>query len=318
MTNFNTLPYHNQELMSKDKYGYQQGLSSKRSKGKRVSEFSQTIGFIGGGNMGEAIVGATLAAGLLPPVMIHVADADVGRRTYLAEKYRVVGVESNVELFETCQIVVLAVKPQQMPLVLEELVRRDGYCVLQRKLVISIAAGFPIRKIENFLYPPLNEQEASNLPIIRVMPNTPALVLRAVSAMSPNRFATPEDIRTARTLLEAIGVVITFEEEDLDAVTALSGSGPAYFFYLVEALIDAGITAGLAPEAAATLVTQTFMGSVKLLEASGESPRELRRKVTSPGGTTEAAIDVFESRGFKPAVIEAIAAAAKRAHDLSK
>lgn len=283
-----------------------------------MNEFNLSIGFIGGGNMGEAIVGATLASGLLPAEMVHVADADVGRQAYLTDKYKVVGAESNVALFETCQLVVLAVKPQQMPVVLEELVRRDGYHVPRRKIVISIAAGFPIRKIENFLYPPLNEREARNLPIIRVMPNTPALVLSAVSAMSPNRYATPEDIWAARTLLEAVGAVIRFEEEALDAVTALSGSGPAYFYYLVESLVEAGITAGLAPDAAATLVTQTFSGAVKLLAASGESPRELRRKVTSPGGTTEAAIGVFESRGFKPTVIEAIAAAAQRAHALSE
>lgn len=267
--------------------------------------------------MGEAIIGAIITSGLLPASMVYVADADDGRRTYLKKKYGVVGLNSNIELFETCRMVVLAVKPQQMPGILEELSRSDGYKVPERKLIISIAAGFPIRKIESFLYPPLGEKDIRNLPIIRVMPNTPALVLCGISGMSPNRFASKKDIRVAQTLLEAIGVVIGFDEEALDAVTALSGSGPAYVFYLVESLIEAGIQVGLDPGDAATLVIQTLRGAVKLLEASGESPRDLRRKVTSPGGTTEAAIAIFESRDVKTAVMEAIAAATKRARDLS-
>lgn len=280
-------------------------------------EFNHTVGFIGAGNMGEAIIGAVLTSGLLPASMIHIADADADRRAFLTEKYGVVNLNSNVTLFETCRVVFLAVKPQQMPGILEELSGRNGYRVPDRKLIISIAAGFPIHKIERALYPPLDEEDINNLPIIRVMPNTPALVLCAVSGMSPNRFATPEDIRLAQNLLAAIGAVIGFDEEELDAVAALSGSGPAYVFYLVESLIEAGTKVGLDPDDAATLAIKTLRGAIKLLEASGESPRDLRRKVTSPGGTTEAAIDVFESRGFKKTVVEAIAAATQRARDLS-
>jgi len=282
-----------------------------------VVEFNHTVGFIGAGNMGEAIIGAVLTSGLLPASMIHIADADADRRAFLTEKYGVVNLNSNVTLFETCRVVFLAVKPQQMPGILEELSGRNGYRVPDRKLIISIAAGFPIHKIERALYPPLDEEDINNLPIIRVMPNTPALVLCAVSGMSPNRFATPEDIRLAQNLLAAIGAVIGFDEEELDAVAALSGSGPAYVFYLVESLIEAGTKVGLDPDDAATLAIKTLRGAIKLLEASGESPRDLRRKVTSPGGTTEAAIDVFESRGFKKTVVEAIAAATQRARDLS-
>lgn len=280
-------------------------------------EFNHTVGFIGAGNMGEAIIGAVLTSGLLPASMIHIADADADRRAFLTEKYGVVNLNSNVTLFETCRVVFLAVKPQQMPGILEELSGRNGYRVPDRKLIISIAAGFPIHKIERALYPPLDEEDINNLPIIRVMPNTPALVLCAVSGMSPNRFATPEDIRLAQNLLAAIGAVIGFDEEELDAVAALSGSGPAYVFYLVESLIEAGTKVGLDPDDAATLAIKTLRGAIKLLEASGESPRDLRRKVTSPGGTTEAAIDVFESRGFKKTVVAAIAAATQRARDLS-
>ena len=280
-------------------------------------EFNQTVGFIGAGNMGEAIIGAVITSGLLPASMIYIADADADRRAVLTEKYGVVSLNSNVTLFETCRVVFLAVKPQQMPGILEELSSHNGYEVPDRKLIISIAAGFPIRRIESFLYPPLGEEDIKNLPIIRVMPNTPALVLCAISGMSANRFATPEDIRGAQNLLEAIGAVIGFDEEELDAVTALSGSGPAYVFYLLESLIEAGTKVGLDPDDAATLATKTLRGAIKLLEVSGESPRDLRRKVTSPGGTTEAAIEIFESRGFKKTVVEAIAAATQRARDLS-
>jgi pyrroline-5-carboxylate reductase len=282
-----------------------------------VAEFDDTIGFIGAGNMGEAFIGALIQSGLLPTAKISVADVDVGRLDYLHKKYGVTILRDNATLFKSCRMVVLAVKPQQMPAVLKDVSSRQGYRLPERKLVISIAAGFAIRQMEEILYPPLDAESVPNLPIIRVMPNTPALVLSAVSGMSLNRFVTEEDARAARTLLQAVGDVIEFEEEALDAVTALSGSGPAYVFYLVESMTKAGIQMGLEPGAAASLAVATLRGAAKLLEASGESPEELRRKVTSPGGTTAAAIDVFEKRGFKPIIVAAIAAATRRAQELS-
>jgi pyrroline-5-carboxylate reductase len=282
-----------------------------------VTEFDVTIGFIGAGNMGEAFIGAVIQSGLLPAAKISVADVDAGRLDYLNKKYGVTVLRDNGALFQSCRMVVLAVKPQQMPAVLKDVSDRRGDRLPERKLVISIAAGFPIRKMEEILYSPLNAEDVRNLPIIRVMPNTPALVLSAVSGMSPNRFVTDEDIRTARTLLEAVGDVLEFEEEALDAVTALAGSGPAYVFYLVESMTEAGIQMGLAPGAAASLAAGTLRGAAKLLEASGEPPEELRRKVTSPGGTTAAAIDVFEKKGLKSIIVEAIAAATRRAQELS-
>ena len=255
-----------------------------------MTAFNRTVGFIGAGNMGEAIIGAILTSGLLPASMVYISDTNNSRRAYLAEKYQVSDLRSNIELFETCQIVFLAVKPQQMPGILEEMANQSNYTVPERKLIISIAAGYPIRKLESKLYSTLSEKEIKNLPIIRVMPNTPALVLSAISGMSTNRFANRKDIQSTHTLLEAIGTVIQFDEDELDAVTALSGSGPAYVFYFVESLVKAGTQVGLDPNAAIMLATKTLSGSVKLLEASGESPRDLRQKVTSPGGTTEAAI----------------------------
>ncbi|MGB5616182.1 MAG: pyrroline-5-carboxylate reductase [Desulfobacterales bacterium] len=282
-----------------------------------MAEFDVTIGFIGAGNMGEAFIDAVIQSGLLPAAKISVADVDPGRLDYLNKKYGVTVLRDNGKLFQSCRMVVLAVKPQQMPAVLKDVSGRRGYQLSERKLVISIAAGFAIRKMEEILYPPLDAESVRNLPIIRVMPNTPALVLSAVSGMSPNRFVTEEDARVARTLLQAVGEVIELEEEALDAVTALSGSGPAYVFYLVESMTEAGIQMGLEPATAASLAVATLRGAAKLLEASGEPPEELRRKVTSPGGTTAAAIDVFENRGFKSIIIAAIASATRRAQELS-
>ena len=279
--------------------------------------FDYTIGFIGAGNMGEAFIAAVIQSGLLPAARISVSDVDEGRLDYLTKKYGVTVLRDNGTLFQSCRMVVLAVKPQQMPAVLKDLSGQRGYRLPERKLVISIAAGFAIRKMEEILYPPLDAESVRNLPIIRVMPNTPALVLSAVSGMSPNRFVTEEDKRAARTLLQAVGDVVEFEEEALDAVTALSGSGPAYVFYLVESMTEAGIQMGLEPGAAALLAAATLRGSAKLLQVSGEPPEELRRKVTSPGGTTAAAIDVFEKRGFKSIVVAAIASATRRAQELS-
>lgn len=282
-----------------------------------MAEFDVTIGFIGAGNMGEAFIDAVIQSGLLPAAKISVADVDPGRLDYLNKKYGVTVLRDNGKLFQSCRMVVLAVKPQQMPAVLKDVSGRRGYQLSERKLVISIAAGFAIRKMEEILYPPLDAESVRNLPIIRVMPNTPALVLSAVSGMSPNRFVTEEDARVARTLLQAVGEVVELAEEALDAVTALSGSGPAYVFYLVESMTEAGIQMGLEPATAASLAVATLRGAAKLLEASGEPPEELRRKVTSPGGTTAAAIDVFENRGFKSIIIAAIASATRRAQELS-
>jgi len=150
------------------------------------------------------------------------------------------------------------------------------------------------------------------------MPNTPALVLAGMSGMTPNRNSVPDDISTARTILEAMGKVIEFKEESLDAVTALSGSGPAYVFYLVESMIQGGIDMGLDPYDASILTLTTLKGSVALIEEIGESPELLRRRVTSPGGTTEEAFKVLEKKRVKETIIEAMAAAARRSKELSR
>jgi pyrroline-5-carboxylate reductase len=184
-------------------------------------------------------------------------------------------------------------------------------------LLISIAAGFPIKRIEKHLYTSLDENSKGLLPIVRVMPNTPALVLAGMAGMSGNQYAKESDLSQARAILEAIGKVIDVEEEELDAVTALSGSGPAYIFYVVESLVEAGAGLGLRPSHALSLTLETIKGSVKLLEETGEEAVSLRKKVTSKGGTTEAALNVLDRNNVKTHLIDAIRAAAQRSKELS-
>lgn len=283
-----------------------------------MTDSNKKIGFIGAGNMGEAIVAAVIKSKIFAPSDIHISDISQARLDLLCETYGVTPTPDGRKLFATCDVIVLAIKPQQMDQVLVHIAEQENYAVTDRKLVISIAAGIPLRKIENRLYKPLNEKAMANLPIIRVMPNTPALVLSGMAGMSANRFATTDDIKMTRTILEAMGRVIEFEEEDLDAVTALSGSGPAYVFYLVEAMIEAGLALKLKPWDAEILTFTTLEGALKLLEEAKEPPEILRQKVTSPGGTTEAALQVLEHKGVKQSIIEAISAAARRSRELSQ
>ena len=282
-----------------------------------MPELNKKIGFLGAGNMGEAFVGALLRSGRSDAAMILMSDIAEERLEFLEKTYGIATTGDNFKLFSECDVVVLAVKPQQTPAILAKIARQPGYAVSSRKLFISIAAGIPIRKIEELLYPPLGENQEKQLPIIRVMPNTPALVLAGMSGMSANRFALPEDLKTTRTILDALGAVIEFDEKDMDAVTALSGSGPAYVFYLIESMIKGGVANGLDPDHAAAMTLATIKGAVKLLEKQGGSPEALRRKVTSPGGTTEAALKVLDQHRVGERIVEAITAAADRSKALS-
>jgi pyrroline-5-carboxylate reductase len=277
------------------------------------------IGFIGSGNMGEAMVGALIRSGLYNPDRIIVTDVSRQRLDIMKDKYGVSIGSDNRALFSECRVLVLAVKPQQMQTVLNDIAQGPGYGVSAGKLVISIAAGIRIAKIEDILYPKLEEAARNLLPIVRVMPNTPALVLSAMSGMTANRYARPEDAETARAILQAMGKVVEFQNEDaLDAVTALSGSGPAYVFYLIEAMIQGGVDAGLDVNDAVTLTVATVEGAAKLISVMNESAESLRRKVTSPGGTTEAAIRVMEESQVRRHIAAAVVAACRRSKELSQ
>jgi len=282
-----------------------------------VAVLELKIGVIGGGNMGEAVVGALTRSVVTDPSVVFVSDINRERLAGLQETYRVSVTHDSSHLFAACDVVILAVKPQQMGEVLSVISAELGRTTFDRKLVISIAAGIPLRRIEDALYAPLDDSAVARLPIIRVMPNTPALVLAGMSGMSSNRFAGEDDRAVAHTILSAMGRVIEFGEESMDAVTALSGSGPAYVFYLAESMIAAGTAIGLAADDASAMTMTTLKGALALLETRSTSAEQLRREVTSPGGTTEAAFRVLEDKGVKETIVEAIVAARDRGRELS-
>ncbi len=279
---------------------------------------SQSIGFIGAGNMGEAIIGAALTAGCYRPADITASDVSPDRLAYMAATYGIRTTTDNRRLFCQSDIIVLAVKPQQMTDTVSSIAPETAAELTGKKLVISIAAGFRMEKIEALLYDRLPAEKRQMLPIIRVMPNTPALVLQGVSGMCANGFASGKDMADATRLLSAMGSVTSFAESDLDAVTALSGSGPAYVFYLAEAMIDAGEALGLERSAARQLAVGTIKGAAALMEAKEDPPEQLRRNVTSPGGTTEAALKVFAEHHLKQVIGAGIKAAADRSRELSR
>lgn len=281
-----------------------------------MSHLESHIGFIGAGNMADAMIGALLQSETALAENIFASDIDAAKRASLCERYRIRSMEDNFAVYRESDILVLAIKPQFFEAAVTSITKHPLYPMNDRKLIISIAAGIRIEKMERLFYEGLGPDERMVLPIIRVMPNTPALVLSGISGLSPNPFAEKDDIRNARRILEAMGEVLEFPEEQLDAVTAVSGSGPAYVFYLMEAMIAGAQKIGLEREDAVILVRETIRGAVELYRQSGETPEVLRKKVTSPGGTTEAAISVLDEAGVKRSWMAAIEAATARSREL--
>jgi len=257
--------------------------------------------------MAEALIRGIIAADLCKPQDILVSDIKAERLDHLARQYHVTGLPSNADLAAKADVVVLSVKPQNMGDALNSIKTAIG----RYKLVISIAAGIKVAGISAVL---------GNIPIVRVMPNTPALVGEGASAMFANEPAKPL-LSIAEKIFSAVGKTVILDDEALiDAVTALSGSGPAYFFLLMEEMIKTGIALGLPDDIAKDLVLQTAKGAgVLAVEADklGQSPADLRRKVTSPGGTTEAALRAFAQANFSDIVAQALRAACNRSRELS-
>lgn len=276
------------------------------------------IGFIGGGNMGQAMIAALLSSGRSAPPQVFACDIAASRTDVLKQTYGIHILSTPREIIHSCDIVVFAVKPQSIGPLLEAL-RSDRVFkdAAGRKRLISIAAGIRIEKLEESIYSGLDEKNKARLPVIRVMPNTPALVGAGISGICANAYTGDDDLKIARALLSAMGEVFDCREADMDAVTAISGSGPAYLFYLAEAMIRAGVRLGFDATRSTALVRFTLKGAVALMEKLNLPPEELRRRVTSPGGTTEAAIGHLDQRAVKQAIEEAILAAAKRAEELS-
>lgn len=264
------------------------------------------IAFLGAGNMAEALVKGLLSAGLVNKEQIAVSDIKKERIDYFANVLKIQSVADNKKVIEGKDVIFISVKPQNIDEVLKEI----SELVKASQLVISIVAGITTKYIES--------KFKENVPVIRTMPNTPALIGAGMTAICRGQFVTSDQLEVAKKLFSSVGKVIVVEESLIDAVTGLSGSGPAYIFAIIEALIEAGIEVGLSEEIAITLVTQTVFGAAKLLLETGESPAVLREKVTSPGGTTAAGLKVFEQANLRTIIKDAVKAAVARAKELSK
>lgn len=267
---------------------------------------THTIAFIGGGNMARSLIGGLVADGW-PANQIRVADPNQEQVRQLGEHFGVVTSTDNEAALEGAEVLVLAVKPQVARQVVESL---RGQLGSDQLLLLSIAAG--VRE------PALRRWAAAELPIVRTMPNTPALVRSGATALFANSYVTAAQRDLAETVLRAVGLTVWVDQEaHLDAVTAISGSGPAYFFLLMEALETAGTEMGLKPELARLLSLQTGFGAAKLALESKDSPADLRRRVTSPGGTTERAVEVLQGGDLLALVRQAAAAAKNRSEELA-
>jgi len=271
----------------------------------------ETLGFIGAGNMAEALVRG-LTASLVPPSRVIVSDRDHSRLLHMAESCEVKVCSKNYELARDADIIFLTVKPADVAGVLVEIAPELG----GDKLLISVAAGVTTARILAIL---AESGTSEVVPLVRAMPNTPVTVGEGMTAIVAGAGAGSEELERAAGYFSTVGKVITLEDEALmDAVTALSGSGPAYVFYIMECLMEAARIEGLGPDDARTLVMQTVFGAAKLAAGSGDGPGELRRKVTSPGGTTAAALKVFEESGLCEIIKKAVNAARKRSEELSE
>ena len=262
------------------------------------------IGVIGGGKMGGALIGGILAHHLVPAEAVVVADVDKGQREELEKNHAVKTTDDNRLAAKSAQIIILAVKPQNMAEVLAGI----SGVVDKNKLVISIAAGIPIRFI--------SERLKAGARIIRTMPNTPALIGEGMAALAAGAEATGEDMDTALHIFNAVGKTVVVNEEQLDAVTGLSGSGPAYAFIMIEALADGGVHMGLSRDTALTLAAQTLQGAARLFLSGERHPGQLKDMVTSPGGTTIAGIRVLEDGKLRGTLMAAVEAATLRSKAL--
>jgi pyrroline-5-carboxylate reductase len=262
-----------------------------------------TIGFIGAGNMAEAMMKGLLAGGAVEPGQIVASEPRAERRKELAARFGVQLIADNKEVARRADILVLAVKPQILGKVLGEIaapMRKDA-------LVVSICAGVPTAFIEHKL---------GDRRVVRAMPNTPALVLAGATVICAGEHATDEDLKAAQRIFDSVGTTVALDETLLDAATGLSGSGPAYVFLIIEALSDAGVKVGLSRYNAQALAAQTLLGSAKLLIETGEHPGRLKDMVTSPGGTAISGLHTLEAGGLRTTLINAVEAATRRSAEL--
>lgn len=266
------------------------------------------LGLIGCGRMGRALAVGAIDAGAVPASDLVAYDLVPEAVRELASQREIVVAPSLQDVITGCNVLLLCTKPGDVPGVLREIAAAgiDAHDLL----IISIAAGVTVQTIEH--------HAAGHARVIRAMPNTPALVGQGASGFTPGSGATREDAQIARNLLGAVGSVVEIKESLMDAVTGLSGSGPAYVYTLIEALADGGVHNGLPREHALELATQTVLGAATIVQSTGQHPAILRDMVTSPGGTTMAGLATLEAHGFRSACIEAVTAATERSRELGQ
>ena len=267
-----------------------------------MSRLPASVGTIGGGNMAEALLRGLLRAGM-KPTHLCASDPVAARRKLLNDALAVRITEDNLELASSCEVVVLAVKPDVVDAAVRGLPAEDG------PLFVSIAAGRSTASLRAVL--------PRGARVLRAMPNTPALVSAGISALADDSGASEEDLERAEGVLGAIGRVLRLPEACMDAVTGLSGSGPAYVYVFIEALSEAGVREGLPVAAARELALETVLGAAQLVKESGEHTAVLRDRVTSPGGTTVAGLAALEQAGFRAALLAAVNAATARSRELA-
>ena len=265
---------------------------------------NQKIGFIGAGNMAAALIKGIVQSGVRGKEELAASDKDPQAIKNISDRFGIMGCSSNMELVNECPIVILSVKPQNMKEVLEE-IREE---IRGHHLLVSIAAGISLEMIHDVI--------GMDIPLIRVMPNTPSLVQKGVSALAGGVRAAPEHMDIVQAIFQAVGDTVSVDESMMDAVTALSGSGPGYVFRIMECMVSAGVSSGLDREISRRLVVQTFLGSACLAKESGNSLSRLREMVTSPGGTTAAGLAVFERMGLEKIIRDVVDAAFNRSLEL--
>ncbi|HEX8823951.1 MAG TPA: pyrroline-5-carboxylate reductase [Archangium sp.] len=266
----------------------------------------RTIAFLGAGNMAEALIKGLLRAGTAKPESLIATGRRSERLETLQRTYGVRTTHDNLAAVREADVVVLSVKPQALDKVLVQVASE----VDPRKLIISVAAGVPIAAMERRL--------GAGARIIRTMPNTPSLVGAGACALSPGEHASEEDLAVATRIFQSVGTTTVLDENLLDAVTGLSGSGPAYIFLIIEALSDAGVKVGLPRYTALKLAAQTVLGSAQLLIETNAHPGQLKDQVTSPGGTAIAGLHTLEAGGLRTTLINAVEAATRRAKELGE
>jgi pyrroline-5-carboxylate reductase len=268
---------------------------------------NRSLGLLGAGNMAEALVRGVLNASSIPAKNIIASDVSPDRRSFFANNLGVQATDSNLTVAKSADLIVLCVKPQNVDDVLKEI----APAIEAKKHVISsICAGITTARIENNLPPGVR--------VVRVMPNTPMLVGLGAACMCAGKNASSDDLSLIEVLFSSAALTMRVEEHMMDAVTGLSGSGPAYLFYLVEAMVDAGVAEGFTRDQATALASRTVLGAAKMLEETKLPPEELRKRVTSPNGTTHAAIERLEADAIKAKITVAVRRAAERSRELGR